>query len=131
MGFFHGWSKRRARAHLVFLLLVLAAGRTWVWARGDHPPSRPPVPPAFSVGRIAAMGEREKWVRGLPMDLSRVGEDDLRRIPGVGPALARRIMEWMREHGVPRRVEELRAVKGVGPVLLKALERSLAAAPPG
>jgi competence protein ComEA len=57
---------------------------------------------------------------GDPIDLNRASAGDLERLPRVGPALARRIVEHRDRHGPFRRVEDLRRVKGIGE---KTLER--------
>jgi competence protein ComEA len=46
---------------------------------------------------------------------------ELDQLPGIGPVLARRIVEYRRLHGPFRRLEELRGVRGVGPRLLERL----------
>jgi competence protein ComEA len=51
---------------------------------------------------------------------------ELDALPGIGPVLARRIVEFRREHGPFRRVDELRAVRGVGPKLLERIRSSVA-----
>lgn len=57
---------------------------------------------------------------GDPLDLNRAGETDLIRLPGIGPALARRILSFRNDHGRFARVEDLRKVRGIGP---RTLER--------
>lgn len=57
---------------------------------------------------------------GNPLDLNRAGETDLIRLPGIGPALARRILSFRNDHGRFARVDDLRKVRGIGP---RTLER--------
>jgi competence protein ComEA len=40
---------------------------------------------------------------------------DLDGLPGVGPVLAQRILDWREEHGRFTAVEELQEVPGIGP----------------
>jgi competence protein ComEA len=47
--------------------------------------------------------------------------DDLDALPGVGPALAERIVAFGREHGGFRSVDDLLEVPGIGPGRLEAL----------
>ncbi|OGG53978.1 MAG: hypothetical protein A3F84_04775 [Candidatus Handelsmanbacteria bacterium RIFCSPLOWO2_12_FULL_64_10] len=48
------------------------------------------------------------------IDLNRATAGDLERLPRVGPALARRIVEHRAQRGPFRRVEDLKRVKGIG-----------------
>ena len=53
-----------------------------------------------------------------PVDVNAAGEEELATLPGIGPALARRIIEYRAEHGPFRSVEELLEVKGIGEATL-------------
>lgn len=46
---------------------------------------------------------------------------DLERLPGIGPVLARRIVEHREARGLFRRIEDVREVKGIGPKLYQRL----------
>jgi competence protein ComEA len=58
---------------------------------------------------------------GGKIDLNTAGAEELGTLPRVGPVLAQRIVEWRKQHGRFKTVEELDAVDGVGPKLLEAL----------
>jgi len=60
-----------------------------------------------------------------PLDLNQAGVRELTRLPGIGPALATRIVEYRKQHGPFRRVEDLEAVKGIGPAKLSRLSAYL------
>ena len=49
-----------------------------------------------------------------PVDLNRAGTEELATVPGIGKALAQRIVEFREEHGPFKRVEDLMKVKGIG-----------------
>jgi len=49
------------------------------------------------------------------LDLNAASAEELARLPGVGPSIARRILELRKRKGPFRSVEELRAVPGIGP----------------
>ena len=51
--------------------------------------------------------------RGL-LDLNRATEQDFDALPGIGPHLAERIMEYRQSVGSFHSLDELRAVKGIG-----------------
>lgn len=58
---------------------------------------------------------------GRKIDLNTAGVEELGTLPRVGPVLAQRIVDWRKQHGRFKTVEELDAVDGVGPKLLEAL----------
>jgi competence protein ComEA len=58
---------------------------------------------------------------GPPLDLNRATPDELMRLPGVGPVLARRIVEVRDSVGRFAAVEDLRGVRGVGRAKLERL----------
>lgn len=71
-------------------------------------------PPAWTLGRRAPADAG-------PVDLNQAGVDQLVRLPGIGPALAERIVESRRSQGPYRAADDLLRVRGVGPVLLERL----------
>lgn len=50
----------------------------------------------------------------MRIDLNAAGADELQLLPGIGPALAERIVADRLEHGAFATVEDLRRVRGVG-----------------
>lgn len=83
---------------------------------------------AFAGGRAAAVSETpvasladrpaiapgpKQSHQGL-LDLNRATEQDFDALPGIGPKLAERIMEYRQSIGAFHSLDELRAVKGVG-----------------
>ena len=59
---------------------------------------------------------------GLPLDLNRASAEDLDAIPGLGPALAQRIVDYRKAHGPFKKIEDLREVSGIGPQNLQKLK---------
>ncbi len=64
------------------------------------------------------------WVGAFPLwglDLNRATVEELEALPGIGPALARRIVEYRERYGPFQRLEDLLEIKGIGPKRLEAL----------
>jgi competence protein ComEA len=52
------------------------------------------------------------------LDLNTAGTGELDTLPGVGPVIAQRIVDWRTDHGSFSSIEELGEVSGIGPSLL-------------
>jgi competence protein ComEA len=68
-------------------------------------------------GSVAAgaSGPAAAGATGGVVNLNRATLADLDGLPGVGPVLAQRILDWRSEHGRFTTVEELQEVPGIGP----------------
>jgi competence protein ComEA len=53
------------------------------------------------------------WVLGRPLPLNRATAEDLDRIPGIGPGLARRIIEFRQALGSFSSLDQLKEVNGI------------------
>ena len=80
----------------------------------DTLPVRKPDPKPY----VAAV-ERAGVAPAQKVDLNRASATELESVPGIGPSLAKRIVEFRKEHGPFRSVDDLLKVRGIG-------ERSLA-----
>lgn len=56
-----------------------------------------------------------------PLNINTADEAALQELPGIGPALAGRIVEFRDQNGPFTSLDELDAVSGIGPVLLEDL----------
>lgn len=74
-----------------------------------------------SVGLGAGRGEGPGADPPGPVDLNTAGLADLDALPGIGPVLAQRILDWRAEHGRFTSVDELGEVVGIGDRLLQQL----------
>lgn len=88
--------------------VVVHTDGTRVWVETERPGEKPGVktdspPPGPEVKKI---------------DINRASRKELESLPGIGPVLAQRIIEYREEHPF-RSVDELLAVKGIGPKLLE------------
>lgn len=99
---------------LVLALLVVTLGLAATYADGS--------PSVQLVQTGAASAHR--------VDLNSAGSEELQSLPGVGPALAARIVAFRQENGPFRTVDDLLAVKGIGPKMLEKLRDKVTANPP-
>lgn len=74
---------------------------------------------------LARMEPEKCLVFSVPLDLNAVEEEHLILIPGLGPELARRIIEYRSKKGGFRHIEELMEVRGIGQEKMRTLERYL------
>lgn len=56
----------------------------------------------------------------LQVDLNKASPEELAKVPGIGPVLAKRIVEFREKEGPYQRVEDVLKVRGIGE---KSLER--------
>ena len=61
----------------------------------------------------------------VPLNLNEIEEENLTLIPGIGPRLAHRIIQYRSEKGGFREIEELIEVSGIGEHKLRNLKRYL------
>lgn len=113
--------------------------------RGVWKPWRPgAVAAGLSVLSVLALASlfqaRAHWqpasrpwpkAESLRLDINLAGAAEWAALPGIGPALARRIVERREQQGGFRSVEDLLGVKGVGPKKLERLRPWLADPPTG
>jgi competence protein ComEA len=56
-----------------------------------------------------------------PVDLNTATAAELDALPGIGPALAERILQWRETNGPFGTVDDLDAVSGIGPTTMERL----------
>jgi len=142
-------------AGLLFVLTVLGGLVRWgehlspeverwlIEAGGPVPDAAPAAPPGDSLAvpappaaaaAAAGSGPEPAGLREVPpdrgveaggVDPNAAGLAALVRLPGVGPALARRILEDRERNGPYRRPEDLLRVRGIGPATLDKMRPGL------
>lgn len=78
-------------------------------------------PDGSGAGSSGTNGAGQLGAPGGKVNLNTAEAAELDTLPKVGPVLAQRIVDWRKEHGPFKSVEELDAVDGVGPKMLEAL----------
>ena len=79
--------------------------------------------PTATVSESTAAPESTQgaaYVDGL-LDINLASVEDLTTLPGIGPALAQRIVDYLEQNGRFSSVEELRNISGIGEKRLSAI----------
>lgn len=121
-----------ARRTELFALAVIVAGLA-LSALARRPAETAPAQSGSQARQLHASADRDRprasasdaALRALrdarPLDLNTARAADFELLPGVGPALAQRIVEHRVAHGGFADVEALGAVRGIGPKTLARL----------
>lgn len=56
-------------------------------------------------------------------DLNKADKIELDALPGIGPSLAQRIVDYREEHGAFQNIEEIKNVKGIGDAMFEKLRQ--------
>jgi competence protein ComEA len=90
-----------------------------------HVPRKGEVERAYNRERLAARerlaGRAAAATTQFPINLNTATADQLEAIPGIGPVLAQRIIEYRQTHGRFQSVDELLEVRGIGPKRLESM----------
>ena len=74
-------------------------------------------------GRIFVGASKPPPLKEGEIDLNAASQEELIRLPGIGPALAGRIIEHRKDKGPFQRIEELIEVRGIGAVMLSKIKK--------
>lgn len=110
-----GGMNARARPELLNLAAPISDGQQiFLPSEADSTASQPP-------GLSAVGSPAPESVGGL-ININRADAETLTRLPGIGPALAGRIIDFRESNGPFTSVEELDEVSGIGPVLVSKIK---------
>ncbi len=112
------WGSRECPRFWAAAALILGvlfyAGISWI------PPRSPEAPAVQAVQPVTVPQVLEVTMRtASPFNVNEATADELQELPGIGPVLARRIVEHRRQHGPFGSPEELTDVSGIGPTVLE------------
>ncbi|WP_447970632.1 ComEA family DNA-binding protein [Nitrospira sp. M1] len=71
------------------------------------------------------LGSAVSFAGQMPINLNNATASQLETLPGIGPALAERIMEYKKKNGDFKNVQDLAKVKGIGEKKLTMLKDSI------
>jgi competence protein ComEA len=104
------------------VLGVLVAGLSLAALAAQQPPPAAPAGVASTRAPSPTSAALRALRDGARIDLNRAQPGDLELLPGLGPKLARRIVEHRRVHGAFRTSDELLQVHAIGPRTLQRLK---------
>jgi competence protein ComEA len=89
-----------------------------VWQRAGAPGAAPDPDKIIASGsrvevspggayNLTTMSGAQLLTLGLPLDLNRASADDLAAVPGIGPALAKKIVDYRQAHGPFKKIDDL------------------------
>jgi competence protein ComEA len=107
-----------------------------IWPKSGVPGKAPATPDKVTSGsrveidadghyQLARMQGVELLTLGLSIDLNSASATDLDALPGIGPALAERIVAYRQKHGPFKKIDDLLQVSGIGPKLLEKIKPHL------
>ncbi len=107
-----------------------------IWQKCGGPGPAPASPDQIASGsrieiaadgryQLARMHGADLLTLGLTIDLNSAGAPDLDALPGIGPALAQRIVDYRQQHGPFQKIDDLINVSGIGPNLLEKIKPHL------
>jgi competence ComEA-like helix-hairpin-helix protein len=82
------------------------------------------------IGGLLARAEPKKHPPAQPLDLNSSTAEELQQLPGVGPGMAKAIVDFRQKSGPFRRVEELLAIRGITKQRLEKIRPYVKIVPP-
>lgn len=117
---------KQERTVVIFLVVSLLIGNSVLFLKRrkgnfakDLVTSERPTLDELIEASDSLLREGKKYIK---MDINSANPSELGLLPGVGPALARRIIEYRNKFGPFKTPEELMKVKGIGEIKYEGLK---------
>ena len=113
------------QAAIGLLTVVALAGAVWLLTAPAGPPGVRvvlPEPSADSPPTVAGADADAALI-----DINAASAQDLETLPGIGPVLAGRIVEYREQNGPFQRTDQLTAVRGIGSATYERIRPLVAA----
>jgi comEA protein len=126
---FLGFTSQETKA-LIFLLLALLVGSGITLYQRSHLQFAPEL--IIEKNDPGAEEEQKAENRAIPspartkINVNQASASELERVPGLGPKLSRRIVEYREANGNFQRLEDLIQVQGIGSKSLEKIRDYLA-----
>ena len=117
--------KRRVMWMAVAVCAVAVAGR--LIAQSPLPAQSQSQPPAQAP---ASKPATRVVAPAAPVNINTATTAELETLPGIGPAMAARIVEYRQKNGSFKKIEDLMNVKGIGEKSFLKLKPLVVVAPP-
>jgi competence protein ComEA len=83
------------------------------------------APGAGVPGAGAGVAGAASEAAGAPISLNTATVEQLDELEGIGPTTAQKILDWRKEHGGFRAVEDLQQISGIGPKRFESLKEKV------
>ena len=126
---------RQERAVILFLLFALIVGSGIALLKKRNSGFAPELIPLSSQraevkGKVGESSRVSFTPVHKKVNINTASPEELQSLPGIGPSLARRIIEYRSINGRFRRVEEIKKVSGIGERSFQRIKKLIAVGKP-
>jgi comEA protein len=115
---------------LIFLLAALIVGSGITLYKRNHPRFAPELmlqKTEFTAAQATRDVSSQAGNEGFLIDINRATAEELELLPGLGPALSRRIVDYRKINGPFGRIEDIILVQGIGPMTFQRIRDYISA----
>jgi comEA protein len=118
---------RKEQGLLLFLSVTFLAG-TLTWLYRDRWIPLPALDKNVEINRVFSgdsLQPAERNAEQQPVSINRASKEMLQTLPGIGPVMAQRIIDFRNQHQRFQTVNDLLKVKGIGTKTLEKLRNHI------